>query len=411
MWFLYIGIIMIFRFYIPYFVFLSVVLNVILNYYGIPYVYMLFILLGIVGMLVNGIYYSKNSKNILLFTYILILLLIFTIQLFFYENWIDGMKSVLQYITLIIYWFIYFQKFSLDDFKLILIKTIPLVYVVAILASIQYFFSPTLFGLIPSDSNALQWAQGLTFSEYHTFFRAFSILGSPQIFGLFIAFYIIIIINIKNKIKNTDKFGIIFLIFSGILSGDKSFLFILILYFIYKFFKSNPKKRAKWISVAFFIICVAILSIFKNTINTYRIIDRVVNAHQIVQQEKIDGRLDRYKMVLHGSSNLLIGNGLGSQLYSKEKQATVVAESYFVQMIFGAGLFVFLSFSMLLLGSYVFANRQFLLDIRMLLFLMFLSMTFVQTFNSPVFFIFWGVIISSYGIKNNSKNIKKIRAM
>jgi len=377
------------NFYIPYLIFLLVIFNDILSNKGIKYLYVLFIIIGIIGMLLTGMRKISNSNIIYILLYFMGFIFIFIIQFFVYNDALRSMKSLFMYLTIPIYWVIYFNKFDIDDFKEILIKIIPWVYLVASFAYIQYFFSPDLFDLI-TITKAIKWASGSDANTYQRYFRAASILTSPQVFGLFMALSIIKIISLK---KYSNIFGIIFLIFAGLLSGNKSFFIIMVLYFLYRIFIVKISGKFRLIFIVSGLIFIVIYS-FSGNLSNIGAINRVIDLKEMKNQEKNQSRLDKYqKMFLNNRP--IIGNGLGTKT-DKNIKNYESAESYIFQISYEAGLFIFLFFWVFLFKSYQLASKKLLPDIKILIFSISFSMIVVHAMGSPVFFIFWGVLISSY---------------
>lgn len=393
-------------FYFPYWIFLSIIFNLVLNKLGIPYFYVLLISLAIIGMLIDGIKKGRKNKMLLIYLYVLTLLMVFALQFFVYTEPIVALKSISMYLIMFIYWSIYFNKFGIYEFKQILVSTIPVVYFVALLGFVQYFFSPNLFGIIDDSSNMMQWAMESTGEEYRLFLRVSSVLGSTQVFAPFILFYIVIIANLVDINRYINKLGIVLLVFVGLLSGGKSFFFGLILYIILKFLTVSGKFKLKWVAViSIFIVFLATFSPL-GEISKYNMIDRVMNIDKIMNEEAEDSRLKRYEKIIF-ESNPIIGDGLGTKT-NRDNIDMKVAESYIFQIYSEAGVFALLSFFLLLAGSYIFANKQLMADIRILIILIIFNMIVVHVFNSPTMFIFFGVIVSSYANRLNTGRINTI---
>jgi len=379
---------------IPYIIFILIILNAPLSTIGIHYLYAIVLLFGIIGMLIIGIKKYKSINFIVVYIYIFSLFSIFYIQLFFYDLKFSTFQSLLMYIVMILYWSIYFNKYTTYDFKSLIIKIVPIVYLVGFLGVLQYFFSPTLFGLIDEHhSKGIEWANSMSFGEYVSFFRASSILGSPQVYGLFISLFIILIQILK---ITTSFIGIAFLLFAGILSGNKSFLLIIGIYYIYSFLKNNSLlKLKKVLLTVIFLIITIFINIDNNDIGT---VNRLFNIDKIVQQEEKDSRLERYINIIN-NNNILIGSGFGTKT-DRNDLSLKVAESYIFQILSEVGVIGLIFFLLLIFFSFLQAKNQYFKDMRILISSIFISMIIVHAFNSPVFYIFWGVIISSYAQKD-----------
>lgn len=206
-------------FYIPYWIFLSVVFNVVLSSFGIKYLYVLVTIIGVFLLLVQGVKRNNTQKVYIFYFYVCLFFLVLCIQ-FILEPSIalTLYKGLGFYILFPLYWFLYFQRYSILNFIFLLDKTIKWIYIVALFGVIQYFFSPNLFGLLDFlNINGIKWAMQSYGYEYMSFFRITSILGSSQVYGLFLVLYIIMILSLKDMNKFFNKFGVLFLIFSAVL--------------------------------------------------------------------------------------------------------------------------------------------------------------------------------------------------
>jgi hypothetical protein len=389
----------IYSYYLPYLIFIIILSNQILNYFGIKYLYVVFMIIGIIGMLISGVEKSKNIKYLFIYQYVFILYLLFFIQIFVYNNIENSIRSLLVYTFIMIYWTIYFKKYGIVEFRYLMEKTIPLIYIIAIVGFVQYFYSPNLFGLLDGVSNGIDWAKNVPFTEYSLFFRASSLLGSPQVYGLFMVLSIIMILG-RHK-KKSSIFGIVFLVFAGVLSGNKLFILILLLYAIYVFINISLKKSLLILVAIFFSSIFMYNLVLNNTFDNIRVLDRIVSFDEILEQESEDSRIDRYvKIILN--SNVVIGDGFGSKTATDEN--IKVAESYFFEIYAEVGIFGLLSFMLFLLISFMYAKTSLFHNIQIFMLLVILSMFVVHAFNSPIFFLVWGVLLSSYA-KNKKASL------
>lgn len=382
------------KLYIPFLIFFLISFNSIIKNYTIKSVYLFFIVIGILLLLIDS---NRLKRNYLIIPleYLFLLTIVFTIQIYIFPETMIMLKGYFVYTIILVYWIFYFYKFTTEDFKKVLILTIPLVYVIAILGIIQFFISPNLFGLISTqDSLSIEWATNAEFSQYKLYFRASSILGSPQVFGLFMALYVIILVNIQYfKSSTLNRLGVFLLIFSGVLSGNKSFILILGLYLLYYVYKNLNSK------IFLFYLAIGITAIVLNfdTIIEIELFERMLDKNEIVRQEKDDSRLDRYVKVI-SKANFFIGDGLGTRIFKKQTNLDAT-ESYFLQILSEAGIIILLAFSFLLYMSYLLSSKNVLYDIKFLIISMIISMMFVHAFTSPIFFIFWGILMGSFSKK------------
>lgn len=386
--------------YIPLAIFFAVVFNGPLQYAGIPYLYLVFTFFGII-LFVPLISYKvcvsdvKVSLAIIFpILYLISLFFILVLQAIIYGSDFLLLKSFFGYGLFIIYWLMYFTLHDLSDFKDLINKTIPIVFLIVILSFVQFFLSPDIYGLLDSSiSRSIRAATESDFDQYKLFFRASSTLGSPQVFGLFVALYIVIISD-SISTRNNAFLTILLLtfIFGGAISGNKSFYVILLLLGVIYFFKNIRFRRIFFLGVAFLFL---LLHIFDFNHLDLRVVDRVFSLESIIEQENEDSRIRRYFDIVY-SSDVLMGDGLGSKSFATPDEKLGAAESYIFQIWYEAGLLV-LSFFLLFIFSSIIMGKKFLIgDIRILIFFIFLGMVVVHAFNSPVFFIFWGIIMSAF---------------
>jgi hypothetical protein len=386
----------------PLFIFILIIFNSVIKNYGIKSLYVYIIVMGIVLLLLDYSIKFKKKKLYIPYFYLLVLTIVFIIQIFYYNTYITVMiKGYVIYTLIPFYWIIFFHKYNMVDFRNLLISTIPIVYIIALLGIIQFFISPNLFGLLNNhDSLSIAWAAHTKFSKYILFFRSSSVLGSPQVFGLFLAFYFIIVMNLsyfKNNILN--QIGLVLLIFGGILSGDKSFALILILYILYRLFKIIKTKKF------FYLISIGLIFLFfnYNWLLKTRQVGRIININQIIKQEKNDSRINRYRKIIL-NSNIIIGDGIGVRIFQKDIRLKAT-ESYFIQILSETGIITLFIFLNLLYLSYLLSSKCLFNNVKFLIIAIGISMIFVHAFISPVFFIFWGIILVAF--TNSINNVKR----
>lgn len=398
--------------YIPLAIFFAVVFNGPLQYAGIPYLYLAFTLFGIIIFVILISYKVcvadvKLSLSLIFpVLYLVSLFLVLVLQAIVYGSDFLLIKSFFGYGLFIIYWIMYFTLHDLSDFKNLINRTIPVAFFIVVLSFVQFFLSPDIYGFLDSSiSRSIKAATESDFDQYKLFFRASSTLGSPQVFGLFVALYIVVI---NDLISNRNSvFGAILLltfILGGAISGNKSFYVILLLLGVVYFFKNVRFRRAVLLSIP-----VLLLLIYRFEFNNIdlRVVDRVISLESIVEQEKEDSRIGRYINIVY-SSNVLMGDGLGSKSFATPDEKLGAAESYIFQIWSEAGLVVLSFFLLFISSSIIMGEKSLISDIRVLISFIFLGMVVVHAFNSPVFFIFWGIIMSAFS-KTNS--IERNRAL
>jgi len=429
--------------FIPYLIFLSTIFNLILNQMGISYLYAIITMVGIVLLLLKGV-------KIYLIDCIFLSIIVLVIVSSFAHSLIDqefirSVKGLAIYILFPIYWFLVFRQKKEFDFRSLLKKTIPWVYLIALLGIIQFFISPDLYGLIGEGySKNIQWALESDTSSFNAFFRATSIFGSPQIFGLFLALYFIVMtefyglknnkiilsahVNIagdrnciaENNVTVTNakrgrtkqavfKFiltvfrnnaiRILYLVYivAALLSGNKSVILILLIFLVYKFITTySVNKLIMAAKILFFSVVLMFFLLAITNKGSIGAIDRLYNIDRIVSDEKND-RLQIYNQhFLRG--NIIFGSGSGSMmsLDGENDNELPASESYLLQILLEFGLFYFILFVVSMILILACSRKTNIKILKVLLVSIFTSMLIVHAFNNPVFFIFWGVIMYAY---------------
>lgn len=369
--------------YMPFFIFLLIVCNIFLSKYVGSHIYAMIIFLNIFFIILFRL--KKQSNFIIYYMYFILFVIVYYVQLYFYMQPEVGIKTLFIYTLLLFYWVIYFQKYSLYEFIIFYKKTIFIVFIVATLGNIQFFLTPSLYGLLLGYSNNIDWASTQSFNQYVLFFRATSIFGSPQIYGLFMALYIVSIHKLLDLNKFSNKLLLFYFLFSGFLSGNKTFILIIFLFLIYEFFYSRFAKKIKILLGTAFVGIILIGS-FSSDI---RILERTLSIKQIIEQENEDSRLDRYNKIIQ-ETNPIIGNGFGSKT-NRENENLEVAESYIFQLYAEGGLFLLLYLFILILLALFTSSKEVdkYFDIKLIIVCIFVSMFVVHAFNNPSFFIFW----------------------
>lgn len=367
--------------------------NLLLKIIGINYLYSILMIFGIFFLLSSKI--SFNKKPDLIFI-LLILLILFNSSLLLLFNGINlgtTIKGLVLFIIPTAFWFLFFKTQPNYDYNQLIIRLRYHVGIIAILGIIQYYISPSLFGLLLIDSNvsnSILWANDSSDKSYMLYFRATSILTSPQVFGAFIALYFIAYNTIaKTQHIKSVLFSLLLLI-SGGHSGNKSFFLLIGLFF---FIKSIRDKA--YVRLITFISCTLIIATI--SIDSF-IIKRVFENPDVASEEKY-GRLQIWEKIV--SDIDFFGKGAGSAISSSFSQTNKVTESYFLQILVEFGIIPFLLFIFLLIiNRHKLKNESILICFELSV----LSMLFVQAFPSPSFLIFWGLLfwgINKYNFQDN----------
>lgn len=387
-----------FGIYLPYLIFAGIAANAVLSRFGFNYVYALLMAIGVVAMMATGISLSGVRDKILLLAYFISILVMVVVHAIMLHGEMMIVSAALIYIFVPAYWFVYFCKYDDNYLTDVIGLSIPIVYVIGFLGVVQFFYSPTLFGLIEMKSNSLEWANNTTFDVYSAFFRASSTLGSPQVYGLFMALCIVLIHSRTGKTSILACLGLAFLFFSGLLSGNKSFVAVLFVHFSWRIVaRRGHMLRNAIISLLAFI---ALAYGVGRAVEYVPILERFASIEQVVEQEEGDSRLGKYRFII-SNTNPLVGNGLGT-LTNRSAPGIRAAESYILKMYYEVGAFVVAIFIVILLAAYLNASRSEISGAKELIVLMFFSMIIVHAFDSPAFFLFWGIVVSTFGANRKS---------
>jgi hypothetical protein len=366
--------------------FCSALFNPVLIVFGIQYLYVFLNFLVILACITFGLGIDGVRKSIFILVYILSLVVILCISVGLLNGSTDAFVAFGLYCMPLLVWVGVYSSYRPVRYFDIFSSSLLVSGVIGYLALLQYFFSPTLFGLIPIDSNQMKWADGKAFIEYAAFFRATSTLGSPQVLALFCALTLILSVKYKKLLKpKVFYFSALGLAIGGALSGGKSFFLIVILFYLMTRFRDFFSR------IRTFLMGGAILLIIiyagQMAIDTVPAIDRVFSLEAILEQENSDSRLDKYMYILN-ETNPLYGNGLGS-ITNKSTEGLRAAESYILKIYYEAGIFPFLIFIILcfisLIKSLNISRTDFII-----ICLTILGMLIVHAFESPVFMIIWG---------------------
>lgn len=370
--------------------------------YGVKYLYMLMFFVGFVSFIRRYIYVRNKVYCSIVFIYILTVFFSSLFNFMIYGFSTNIILGTTIYILPILYWLLYDREKLIIYFPKIVKGLRYPVLVIAILGILQFYVSPGLFGLIdmsgPVDPYVLK-ASSDTFSNWFLYLRATSILPSPQVFGLFMVLYSILL-HTFTDIDKGNKILILIYLFSGAHSGNKSFFLILILYVMYYVYNHGNKIHKIITIITLFLGIVVIIS-FSEEIN---FLNRIFNFERIIEEEK-QGRLSIYSDLLKNVS--FFGSGAGSYMTLEGNLSENPAESYFLQILLELGIIPFLFFSFMLIANYFHKkiNRKW----NIILILIAISMVFVHCFNAFVFFPMWATFfLLPYDVRKNNKYKKEV---
>ncbi len=370
-----------------------VLFNAVFSNFGINYLYLLPLFLSICIPLINGIIIDRSLNFTPVFLYLVILFVLAIAHIIIYQNGFEAIISLGLYSLPMFVWTIFFCKYTLEDYLNIFTVTYPISVCVATLGIVQYFYSPDLYGFIPLTSKSIEWAADDDFSVYSSFFRSTSTLGSPQVFGLFCAFYVIFSNLYSSQLpKFLCIFGGLIFFFAGALSGNKLFFAIIFLYFFFVYFVHSPRLFYSKFLVLFSIVVIFLSA--KDIVENLPMLERVFDVNAYVQQEKSDSRIDKYYYIL-SNTNVFLGNGLGS-ITNKSASNLTAAESYILKLYYEGGVFLVTSF--LILCFFIAASVRNMKEFYFFI-MIFFSFVVVHAFESPSFFIVWGFLFSILCVK------------
>jgi len=366
---------------------------------GIHYSYVIVIFTFLLLSIILGVRAAHLSRYTVHLLYIVLLSIICLLQFVFVGIDISGVTALGIYIMPIICWVVFYSLYGEKDYKKYFIFSFKLSIIISSLGIIQFLFSPQLFGLIPNKSLAMQWAGNLSFSEYASFFRATSTLGSPQVFGLYCSLMIIIGHRYRHEIPRNILFvGFTSLLLGGGVSGNKLFILILFLYGVGEVFPIVIAKLKNFFIA--FIVIVSVLVVLPGVIQKIPVLERMFSIESMVAQEGSDSRLDKYVYIIQNTDPLL-GNGLGV-ITNKRHGELRAAESYIFKIYYEVGIFGLLTLLFLMGHILLRSLNQARVD-AIILVCIFISMLVVHAFESPVFFVIWGYILSINSVKESSK--------
>jgi hypothetical protein len=375
--------------------FCSALFNPVLIGFGIEYLYIFLSFAVILACIAFGLRLDGVRKSIFIIIYIFSLVVMLCISVGLFNGSTDAFVAFGLYCMPLLVWVSVYSSCRPVRYFDIFSSSLLMSGIIGYLALLQYFFSPTLFGLIAIDSNQMKWADGKAFIEYATFFRATSTLGSPQVLALFCGLTLILSVRYKKLLKpKVFYFSALGLAIGGALSGGKSFFLIVILFFLLTRFRDFFSRiRAFLVGGAILLI---IIFAGQMTIDSVPALDRVFSLEAILAQENNDSRLVKY-LYIFNETNPLYGNGLGS-ITNKSAGGLRAAESYIFKIYYEAGIFPFLIFIILCFISLIKSLNVSRTDF-IIIFLTILGMLIVHAFESPVFIIIWGYFL---GVTLNS---------
>lgn len=369
--------------------FIAALFNTVLIEFGIKYLYIFLNAALIVTCLTFGLKTEGMRHFLAHFAYIFLMLLMLCISAIFFDSFFNAFIAFGLYTMPILVWICIYACKKTSNYHDLFSMTLFISGIVGYLAVVQYFFSPSLFGLIGSNSYQGIWAENKSFFEYAPFFRATSTLGSPQVLALFCALTLILCFRYKHIFnQHTFYFSVIGLFLGGVLSGGKSFFLIVGLFFFFTFWGRafNKSYILLFIGLIFFALFFSINSITE----LVPTLTRVFSFDLIVEQEERVSRISKYLYIL-SETNPLYGNGLGS-ITNQSSELLSASESYFFKIYYEVGFLPILIFFVICFISLMKALNRSKTDFLIICLIM-IGMLIVHAFESPIFLIIWGYFL------------------
>ena len=370
-------------------------------YFGIKYVYVICYLIGFVFLL-GKFNFSGNCFFYLRSAYLISVVLTSVLQLCFLpaRNIPLMVVGLTTYVLAPLFWLLLSLRIEDSEafFKKLIYKLRYVVAAASLLGIYQYFYSPSLWGVLDQlESRQILWANEAGLEEYAGFMRATSLWCSPQICGLFLALYIVAFFSFFKKNKTFFLF-VIPMFICGILTSNKSFLLNMLFLFFIKLKIRLPFKIIIFLVAVFGIVCVGKLI-------PDHALSRMVSVERILEEEVGEGeRISIYRDSLAETS--FLGNGIGDKQSRTGQEQADVAESMLLQILNELGVIPFLLFLLIMARQFFFCSSE----TKLLVFLACLSTVYVHAFSSIHMFLFYAVLFldlskkDPVGIKDNGND-------
>ncbi len=364
-------------YYLPLLCQILTIYNLVLQRYGAPKLYLIVYVLAIIALLGVRGQKCRNQSATMCTIYIVVSGIIGLFHLLFTDNSAEVIHGLMIYLLPPLYWVLYFTRGGNRVYD-ILYELRYHMLIVAIASIVQFFISPSLFGIY-DDSNYLVELANNNADNIMSVFRSSSFLTSPQCLGLVMGLYTVVYYLCYNKGGRQDIGLLTAYFIGGALSGSKSFFLMIIITIAFIVLKSNSTKTKISIVVVIVLVCVGIGFLYEYI----GFIDRLLNMEKLADDEK-SGRLAIYSYFLERSSIFGNGPGLLQNISGKQYKFDNAAESYLIQIIYEMGYVVFSFFAFFL--AIVFTRKN---SFKLMIFLITLSLGYVHAFNGFIFFIFW----------------------
>lgn len=311
-----------------------------------------------------------------------------------------GTSDPLEYVMLLIFWPALWlvcmarfgRRLAFDVIPALLVLSL----IVAIIAFLQYFISPTLWGRLDYNSNSLLWAENKSFEEFSLFFRASSLVGSPQVLGVIMPLAAVVL-SMQNSVSLLRKsVAIALMIGAGFTSGSKVSIILILLFVALKigsYIGANRIPKAMLFALP--ALLIAIITFFLNldvAKEWLPALERIIDVQAAIEQETRDSRINRFWISI-AQTDPLFGNGYTHMLFS-DITGYRAAESYLAKLYFSFGILPVLLFIGVLATSIKRASGPQARMIRIIVIMVFAALLFSTAFESTAFFPFWGLILA-----------------
>jgi hypothetical protein len=308
----------------------------------------------------------------------------------------DAMYYVPRLAIWPLFWSVLFARYGPELVFGFIRQSYPIVIVVALLAYGQYFLSPTLWGWVNYESMSQQWASSMDYDEYSVFFRASSLIGSPQVLSVFCSLWASVFLMDKDLSFPSKAVGIGIVLGAGMLSGGKAGLLLILLllgFLLVSSLFTRKLRLSRFPSVIAAILALVMASMYISKFTEQiPVIVRIFDIQGAIIQESNDSRIGRIVSIF-SETNPLFGHGYTFRLFA-EATGYRAAESYIAKLYFHFGFLPVLALLIVLIVGSCAAKGPHAKLIRAIIVMLFASMWLSTAFEATVLFPFWGVIVA-----------------
>ena len=373
-------------------IFLLIVVNPLIAEMDTTLVASAFALIGSIISIIKGFKFKRSVPLVFFVASTIILMLIGVIQT-------SDFNGSIHYAALLTLWPFFWMIMLARHGEKLIIDSLPLIYhiaaLIALLAYVQFFLSPTLWGVLNFSSSALEWASAQEFDEYSIYFRVTSLVGSPQVLGLLCPL-IAAMLMLDSRIGLFLKvIYLVILLGASLLTASKISLVLLMILGAMLILRHQDTGAYSKLHISTLLSIGAIIFIsfilISDIITYIPILERVFDLQGAIDQEIRDSRIHRL-VVTVAQANPLIGNGYSQGLFS-DLTGYRAAESYIGKLYFHYGIVPVFALISIFYLSYKNSGRFGQFTLKVIVLLVFVSLWMSTAFESPVFFPVWGVLI------------------